>query len=106
MAKEIDHPILRDATATEVTQLQNFVSAASTGIPGAINTGNPNSKVYFIAFDGTGNNKYNPDLAPTNVTKLYELADKGLDASQAGRGNKWGQTTFFELSKSVPRSSL
>jgi len=51
----------------------------------------------------------------TRADSIAALATQVLAQAPAGRftlaglsmvRNKWGQTTFFELSKSVPRSSL
>lgn len=85
MTKEIDHPMLSECTQTQIEQLQSFVNNVSGGVPGVISTNNPNSKVYFVGFDGTGNNRENADLAPTNVDRLTDSADKGLSATNSGK---------------------
>ena len=66
MTKETEYPVANPVNASGAAQLNANVIAASAGVPGAFSTGNPNIKTYFVAFDGTGNNKDDADRAHTN----------------------------------------
>jgi hypothetical protein len=85
-SQPIDYPVLRECTTSEINTLQSFVQNSSIGVPGAINLANPNQKTYFVAFDGTRNDKNNPAEfgAETNVGLIYDFAKSGINAS--GRG--------------------
>jgi hypothetical protein len=85
-SQPIDHPVLRECTANEINTLQSFVQNSSVGVSGAINLSNPNQKTYFVAFDGTRNDKNNPAEfgAETNVGLIYDLAKSGINAAGGG----------------------
>ncbi|MES2880044.1 MAG: DUF2235 domain-containing protein, partial [Pseudomonadota bacterium] len=84
MPLEKEYPIAGPVTAAGASQITANALAASAGVPGAINAISPNAKTYFVAFDGTGNNKYDLNKPPTNVTALFNAADAGLTVTDSG----------------------
>ncbi len=73
---DIDHPVLRQATAGEVAALQSWQTWAATQQQTQVyRATNPNQKLYFVNFDGAGNNRDDPKAAPTNVERLADLIE-------------------------------
>ncbi|UPG86390.1 DUF2235 domain-containing protein [Luteibacter aegosomatis] len=50
------------------------------------NGNNPNERLYLVAFDGTGNNKFRDPLRATNVAKIYDelMGSNVVRSGQAG----------------------
>jgi Ca2+-binding RTX toxin-like protein len=72
MPVEIDHPVLKAATDADVELLNTLIQTTATG-PSSPTPSNSHDANYFVAFDGTLNNKDNPNLSPTNVEKILLL---------------------------------
>lgn len=83
MGQEKEFPIARTLRSQEVDDLKDNLARASAGAPMLVNS-SPGSKTYFVAFDGTGNNKNDTDRPISNVGVLYDAARSALLGSGKG----------------------
>jgi hypothetical protein len=74
------HPVSGVYGAAELARLQAFRDLAQTRQFQSFNAGG-NSRLFFIAFDGTGNDRGNEVLPETNVSCLERTVHAGLNES-------------------------
>jgi hypothetical protein len=74
------HPVSGVYGAAELARLQAFRDLAQTRHFQSFNAGD-NNRLFFIAFDGTGNNRDSQELPETNVSRLERAVHAGLNES-------------------------
>lgn len=79
-----DHRVQTTYTPEQAAQLQAFQNLGRQAQSPTFNANDPNKLVFFVAFDGTGNNRFDDSRPETNVSRIERAVKTSVDTTGQG----------------------